>query len=60
VLVVAMLVLAIKGLPGGSRIDVRIGVWLFATSVALSLIASILLHRIEKQIRSAAPAGTMR
>lgn len=45
VLVIAMLVLAIKGLPGGSELALRWGVWMFASSVVLSLIASI----VEKQ-----------
>lgn len=50
VLVIAMLVIAIKGLPGGSKIEMRVGVWLFASSVALALVASILLHRAEKRL----------
>jgi len=53
VLVLAMLVLAIKGLPGGSKIDLRVGVWLFAVSVAMSLFASLLLQRAERRARAA-------
>lgn len=57
VLVVAMLVLAIKGLPGGSTLTLRVGVWLFAASVGISLVVAILLHRREKQARTlTAPA----
>jgi len=58
VLVIAMLVIAIKGLPGGSKIELRVGVWLFTASVMLSLIASILLHRREKQVLASAPPIT--
>ena len=49
VLVLAMLVLAIKGLPGSSELALRWGVWAFAASVLLSLIASLLLGRLEKR-----------
>ena len=47
VMVIGLLVLAIKGLPGGSEVQLRWGVWAFATSVALSLAASIALHNIR-------------
>jgi len=47
VLILAMLVLAVKGLPGGSTIDLRVGVWLFAGSVMLSLAASIVLKGFD-------------
>lgn len=49
VMVLAMIVVAIKGLPGNTDIRLQWGVWAFAGSVVLSLIASILLHRLEKQ-----------
>ena len=39
VMVVAMLVLAIKALPGGSELALRWGLWCFAASVLLSLVA---------------------
>lgn len=48
VLVLALIVVAIKGLPGSTEIRLGWGVWVFAGSVVLSLIASILLHRIER------------
>lgn len=47
VLVIGLLVLAIKGLPGGSEVRLRWGIWAFAASVALSLLVSILLHRVR-------------
>lgn len=46
VMVLAMLVIAIKGLPG-SELRLEWGVWAFAGSVILSLLISLLLHRIE-------------
>lgn len=53
VLVVAMLILGVKGLPGGSEIKLGFGLWLFAGSVVLSLIASILMGRLERAGRPA-------
>ena len=50
VMVLGLIVVSIKGLPGGSRIVLGWGVWAFAASVVLSLIASILLHRMERDI----------
>jgi paraquat-inducible protein A len=47
VMVLALLVIAIKGLPGGSELRLRWGVWAFAGSVVLSLLISLLLHRVE-------------
>ena len=43
VFLLALLVLVIKGLPGGSRIELQSGAWLFAGSVLLSLLAAGLL-----------------
>ncbi len=43
VFLLALLVLVIKGLPGGSRIELQSGAWLFAASVLLSLVAAALL-----------------
>jgi paraquat-inducible protein A len=50
VLVVALIVIAIKGLPGNTSISLGWGVWAFAGSVVLSLVISILLHRLEKRV----------
>jgi paraquat-inducible protein A len=47
VLVLALLILAIKGLPGSSELWLEWGVWAFAASVILSLAASLLLTRME-------------
>jgi paraquat-inducible protein A len=44
VFVVAILVVAIKGLPGGTRIEVESGAWLLGGSVVVSLIAARLGH----------------
>jgi paraquat-inducible protein A len=49
VMVVALLVLAIKGLPGSSELRLEWGVYAFAASVVLSLLASVLIHRLEKK-----------
>lgn len=49
VMVLAMLILAIKGLPGSSELRVEWGVWSFAASVMLSLVASLLLVRLERR-----------
>ncbi len=40
VFLVSLTVLLIKGLPGGSQVHLHAGVWMFAVSVALSLMAS--------------------
>ncbi|MDB5326513.1 MAG: hypothetical protein JWM57_2082 [Phycisphaerales bacterium] len=53
VLVLALLVVAIKGLPGGSTITLGWGVWAFAGSVVLSLVISMMLHTLEKRLVSA-------
>ena len=49
VFVVGLIVLAIKGLPGGSRITLGWGVAAFAASVVLSLLAGIALHWLERR-----------
>ena len=49
VLVLALLILAIKGLPGSSELRLEWGVWAFAASVLLSLVASLLLVRLENR-----------
>jgi paraquat-inducible protein A len=52
VFVVGLIVLAIKGLPGGSRVTLEWGVTLFAASVVLSLIASLGLSALERRAES--------
>lgn len=52
VMVLAMLVIAVNGVPA-SELRLRWGVWAFAGSVVLSLIASLLLHRMELRKRPA-------
>jgi paraquat-inducible protein A len=45
VFVIALLVLVIKGLPGGSRITLHAGTYAFSMSVILSLAAGVLLRK---------------
>ena len=40
VFVIALLVLAIKGLPGGTHIEIRWGLWMFCGSVVLTMIVA--------------------
>jgi uncharacterized paraquat-inducible protein A len=40
VLLIALLVLVVKGMPGGSEVNIQAGAWLFTASVILSLVAS--------------------
>jgi paraquat-inducible protein A len=49
VLVLSLLVLAIKGLPGNTAIHLAPGFYLFAASVILGIFTSILIHRLEKK-----------
>ena len=49
VFVVGLIVLAIKGLPGGSRVTLGWGVAAFAASVVLSMVAAIVIQRLERR-----------
>jgi paraquat-inducible protein A len=40
VLLIALLVLMVKGMPGGSEVKIQAGAWFFTASVVLSLLAS--------------------
>lgn len=51
VLVLALIVVAIRGLPGRTQVVLGWGVWAFAASVILSLVASILLYRLNRVSR---------
>ncbi len=51
VLVVAVLVVAVKGMPGDSDIVVGWGLWCFAASVALSMLAAIAIAWVERHPR---------
>ena len=53
VFVVGLLVLAIKGLPGGSRVTLGWGVATFSASVVLSMVAAIVIQRIERRVFAA-------
>ena len=45
VFVVATIVISFKNFPGGSRVETEWGVYIFATSVLLSMAATALLKR---------------
>lgn len=49
VMVIALLIVAIKGLPGGTQIAVGWGLFAFAGSVVLSMIASSQIARLEAE-----------
>ena len=57
VFLVGLIVLAIKGLPGGSQVTLGWGVAAFAGSVVLSLVASLGVSRIERRLEAAAAAA---
>ena len=44
VLVIGLLVVAVKGLPGGTEVRAGWALWAFAASVLLAMVASLLLH----------------
>lgn len=48
VMVIALLVVAIKGLPGETEIQIGWGLFAFAASVLASMIASVLVKGLEK------------
>lgn len=48
VMVIAVFIVAIKGLPGDTDITINWGLFAFAASVLLSMVASILVTRLEK------------
>lgn len=50
VMVLALLVIAIKGLPGRSELRLEWGLYAFAASVILSLVASLLLGKMERKV----------
>ena len=47
VLVLGLLVLAIKGLPGDTPLHLNWAVWAFAASILLSMAASIVMHKVR-------------
>ena len=47
VMVIALIIVAMKALPGGTTISVGWGLFAFAGSVLLSIVASILVKRLE-------------
>lgn len=55
VLVVAVLIIAIKGLPGETKVTIGWGLFAFAGSVLLSMVASLFVKRLEST--SLTPAG---
>ncbi|MEM8781495.1 MAG: paraquat-inducible protein A [Planctomycetota bacterium] len=60
VLVVAVLVVAVKGMPGDSDVVVGWGLWSFAASVGLSMLAAIGIAWVERrQVSPASPPRTI-
>lgn len=55
VFVVAVIVLAIKGMPGGSKVTLGWGVAAFAASVVLAMAAALILQWIERRFFAPAP-----
>ena len=49
VAVIAVLVVAVKGMPGGTAVLPGWGLWAFALSVLLSMVAGMLLASVPKQ-----------
>jgi paraquat-inducible protein A len=47
VMVIGLLVLAVKGLPGETRLTLDWGIWAFAASVGLGLVVTLLLHGVR-------------
>ncbi|MEM9915364.1 MAG: paraquat-inducible protein A [Planctomycetota bacterium] len=47
VMVLGLLVLAIKGLPGDTELHLRWAVWAFAISILLSMAGSIVMHKVR-------------
>lgn len=50
VFVIAILVVAVKGLPGGSTIVLGWGLWCFASSVLLSIVAAMVIGSMERRL----------
>jgi paraquat-inducible protein A len=55
VFVVGLIVLAVKGLPGGSKVTLGWGVVAFALSVVVSITAGLLIARLERRTLRPAP-----
>lgn len=47
VMVIAVYIVALKGLPGDTRVQIQWGLFAFAASVLLSMFASLLVKRLE-------------
>lgn len=59
VMVIAVLILAIKGLPGATTIRVEWGLYAFAASVVLSIVASLMANALDKDVDlKSAPAAS--
>lgn len=48
ILVIALVIVAIKGLPGGSKVTVGIGLYCFALAVLISLVLPMMVRRASK------------
>jgi paraquat-inducible protein A len=58
VFVVGLIVLAIKGLPGGSRVTLGWGVAAFAASVILSMLVGMVIQHVERRLEKPTREGT--
>lgn len=54
VMVIALIIVAMKALPGGTTITVGWGLYAFAASVLTSMAASILVKKLETKSPAAA------
>ena len=50
VLVIGLIVVAVKGLPGGTEVRVGWALWAFAASVLTAMVASLLLHTVSRPL----------
>ena len=57
ILVIAMIVIAIKGLPGSTEVRLGWGVWAFAGSVVLAMLAAMMLHHMTTPKVSRSPGA---
>ena len=55
VMVVALLVLAVKGMPGNTEVTMQWGLYAFGASVLLSLIASLVILTMEQRVKRLRP-----
>ncbi len=57
VFVIALIVIAIKGLPGGTRVDLQWGFWCFCAAIILSLMLPVILERWPRRLTAVSDAA---